>query len=403
MAVAAAGAVGLAMMLTLVMRGCGGSNMGAGEEIAGGDSGAAPSMDANGAGPGGGLGGHSAAAGAPGSMAVAGAGGSMSSGPGGSGGAGVSGVSAGGAPGSPAATPGHGVVTIPSSGRHIPYVFVLALENDDAGGVYGNQTAFPYLNGEILPRGARATDFRDELPSSVPSEPHYVWMEAGTNAFPDHTFMTDADPSATNSTSSGAHLVAQLASAGAGWTSYQEGIDATSGACPIAPSGYYRPRHDPFVFFQDIAGATPSKAAPVCAAHHKPLAMLGSDLGAGTVTAYSFITPDLCHDAHGAAGCPSANKERASDDWMRANLPPILSFVDAHGGVLFIVWDEGGATATIPFIAVGPHIKAGYASSVPYDHGSLVKSVEEILGLPVLPAVASANDFADLFDAGFFP
>jgi phosphatidylinositol-3-phosphatase len=321
------------------------------------------------------------------------------------GGSGGSGKSSGGAGGPPAAAPGPGIATIPSSGRHIPYVFVLAMENVDAAGVYGNQTAFPYLNTEVLPRGARATGFHDVLPPSAPSEPHYVWMEAGTNALPDHTFTTDSDPSATNSTSSGAHLVAQLANAqpAADWTSYQEGIDATSGSCPIAPSGYYRPRHNPFVFFQDIAGTPPSKAAPVCAAHHKPLSLLGADLAAGTVTAYNFITPDLCHDAHGAAGCPSSNIERASDDWMRANLPAVLAFVDAHGGVLFIVWDEGDASASLPFIAVGPHVKRGYANSVPYDHCSLVKSLEQIFGLPFLPAVASANDFADLFDAGFFP
>ena len=48
-------------------------------------------------------------------------------------------------------------------------------------------------------------------------------------------------------------------------------------------------------------------------------------------------------------------------------------------------------------------MKPGYTSTVAYTHSSLVKTVEEIFGLPVLPAVASANDFADLFQSGFFP
>jgi phosphatidylinositol-3-phosphatase len=408
MAVAAAAAVGLAMMLALVMRGCGGASASGLRGADGGDSHPGPSMDANvggqaGAGPGA-TGGANGVAGSPGSMATAGVGGSAPV-PAGAGSGSVAGAMGSGVAGAPLAPPGPGVATIPYTGRHIPYVFVLALENHDAGGVYGNQAAYPYLNNELLPRGARATGFHDELPMSMPSEPHYVWMEAGTNVFPDHTFTSDGDPSASNSTSSGGHLVTQLASAqgGADWTSYQEGIDGTSGSCPIAPSGYYRPRHNPFVFFQDIAGGPPSKTAQVCAAHHKPASMLGADLGAGTVTAYNFITPDLCHDAHGATGCPSSNFERASDDWMRANLPAVVSFLDAHGGVLFIVWDEGDGTATIPFVAVGPHVKPGYANSVLYDHGSLVKSLEEIFGLPFLPAVASSNDFADLFVAGSFP
>jgi hypothetical protein len=313
-------------------------------------------------------------------------------------------VGADGSTGNPAATPQAGVTPPAAAARRIAYVFVVAMENDDAS-VYGNHDAFPYLNDEILPRAARANGFGDELPLSVPSEPHYVWMEAGTNAFFDRTFTDDANPSAGNSTASGDHFVAQLAQAGGGadWTSYQEDLDDKTGACPIASSGFYRPRHNPFVFFRDVAGSPPSKSAPICAAHHKPLSALASDLAAGAVTAYAFITPNLCHDSHGEAGCPNANAGRASDDWMRANLPPILDFVDAHDGVLFIVWDEGQSTAAMPFVAVGPHVKPGYANSVAYTHSSLLKSVEEIFGLPILPAAAGANDFADLFEAGTFP
>ena len=64
--------------------------------------------------------------------------------------------------------------------------------------------------------------------------------------------------------------------------------------------------------------------------------------------AYSFITPDLCHDSHGQAAFASDGVVRSSDDWMRAALPPIISFVDAHEGALFIVWDEGLATTGLP-------------------------------------------------------
>jgi hypothetical protein len=261
------------------------------------------------------------------------------------------------------------------------------------------------LNGVLLPDAARATGFVDELPLDVPSEPHYVWMEAGTNVFADHTFTDDGNPSASNSTASGDHLTAQLARAanGADWMTYQEGIDAESGACPIASSGDYRPRHNPFVFFQDVSGTPPSKTTPACAAHHKPLSALESDLAGGSVNRYTFITPDLCHDAHGHAGCPASKVVRSSDDWMRATLPSILSFVNANEGAIFIVWDEGQSTARLPFLALGPHVRAGYAGGASYDHSSLVRSLDEILGLPILPATAAANDFADLFEPGFFP
>ena len=95
---------------------------------------------------------------------------------------------------------------------------------------------------------------------------------------------------------------------------------------------------------------------------------------------------------------------RAGDKWLKAELPRIIDWVGKNSGVIFIVWDEGDhKPSKIPFLAIGPGVKAGYASDVAYDHGSLVKSVEEIFGLPILPKVAGNNSFVDLFKPGSFP
>ena len=122
-----------------------------------------------------------------------------------------------------------------------------------------------------------------------------------------------------------------------------------------------------------------------------------SDLASGDVASYSFISPNLCNDMHGATGCPQSNVRRAGDDWLAANLPPLIDFVNANGGVIFITWEEGEHTETMPFLAVGPSVKQGYTGAVPYTHSSLLKTVEELLGLPILPTVAGANDLSDLF------
>ena len=160
------------------------------------------------------------------------------------------------------------------------------------------------------------------------------------------------------------------------------------------------PRHDPFLFFQDVAGAPPAKTAGRCAAHHKPLSDLTGDLAAGTVASYVFITPDLCHDMHGSSSCPSGDKIQAGDAWLMSALPPLIDYVNAVGGVIFIVWDEGTSLPKLPFIAVGPGIKPGYTSAVQVDHGSLLKTVEEMLGLPILPTVQGVADLGDLFVSG---
>jgi len=78
-------------------------------------------------------------------------------------------------------------------------VFVIPMENEPSSAIYGNTTNAPYINS-LMPQAAYAMKFQDELPA-LPSEPHYVWMEAGTNQFNDVTFTTDIDPSASHSTS----------------------------------------------------------------------------------------------------------------------------------------------------------------------------------------------------------
>jgi hypothetical protein len=287
------------------------------------------------------------------------------------------------------------------------YVFVVTMENESAAAIYGNAQA-PYINGTLLPRGAHANNFTDPLPDKLPSEPHYVWMEAGTNAFADSTFSTDADPTAANTTGSAAHLVTQMMNAvpPVSWHSIQEGLDASTGLCPIHSSGFYAAKHNPFVFFRDVAGSPPSAANPLCANHHRPFATdtFAAALAGKTVAQYNLITPDLCHDMHGNPHCPSSDNIGEGDRWLAANLPPIIDFVTAAGGIIFIVWDEPeGGSNLIPFIAIGPNVRPGYANSINYNHGSLTKTIEEIYGLPILTAVVQNNDFGDLFQPGSFP
>ena len=198
---------------------------------------------------------------------------------------------------------------------NIQHVFVIVLENHGASDIYGNTTHAPYINNTLLPMGGRASNFVDKLPS-LPSEPHYVWMEAGTNAFADRTFTNDNNPSSSNSTSSTAHLSAQLTAAGQSWLSYQEGLNSTSGTCPIAASGNYAPKHDPFIFFKDVAGNPPSKTNAFCTAHHKAYSAFAADLANNRVAAYNFITPNLCHDMHSNSCTGSSDPIKHGDTWL---------------------------------------------------------------------------------------
>ena len=297
----------------------------------------------------------------------------------------------------------------------LQHVIVIVMENTNAdphGGapfIYGNTNEAPYINGELIPRYARAVNFRDALSLSVPSEPHYVLMEAGTNVFDDATFgddaLADADPSALRSTASTAHLVSQMRATDGRvtWMSYQEGLSEKTGACPVKSStaAHYGAKHDPFVFFQDVAGNPPSKTNEYCAAHHKPYSALAADMAAARLANYVFITPNLCHDMHDK--CGNQSRVRNGDDWLRAELAAMIDFADTHDGVIFLAWDEGKETRTIPFLAIGKRAKKAFAGKALYDHGSIIKTVEKIFGLPVLEAVKGSRDLGELFVDGTMP
>ena len=73
----------------------------------------------------------------------------------------------------------------------------------------------------------------------------------------------------------------------------------------------------------------------------------------------------------------------AGDSWLAGNLPPIIQFANANDGVIFLVWDEPeGGSPLIPFLAIGPEVKSGYASSVTLTHSALVKTVRNLRPAP---------------------
>src|SRR6476620_1767800 len=94
-----------------------------------------------------------------------------------------------------------------------------------------NGTASAIINGEavnISEQTAYATAYHNVLatpggtnPHIHPSEPNYIWAEAGTN----FGILNDADPFPNNNQNTGLHLSNLLQSAGKTWKSYQEDID----------------------------------------------------------------------------------------------------------------------------------------------------------------------------------
>jgi phospholipase C len=271
----------------------------------------------------------------------------------------------------------------------IQTVFVIVLENHDWSEFEGNTNA-PYLNGALLPMASFCEEYYNP-PGIHPSLPNYLWFEAGTNfGIYDDNYPVDDHQNTTN------HLVTLLKNRGISWKAYQEDIDGAY--VPLSNFNGYAVRHNPFVYFDDVTGTNnPNYAYGI--AHVRPYSELAADLTNNSVARYNFITPNVCDDGHDS--CPPLyDPVRQTDNWLAAQIPPILnSTAYRNGGALFITWDEGeNADGPIGMVVLSPLARGGYSNHIHYTHSSLLRTIQEIFGAtPFLADAANAADLSDLF------
>ena len=323
-------------------------------------------------------------------------------------------------------------------------VFVIAMENHNLiqpsptsspQQLFTNSAA-PYINSLMTAGNTNAayvsyaTKYYNSGVGVHPSEPNYVWAEAGT----DFGIHIDSDPSASlNNFYTAPHLTAQLNTAGISWKNYQEDVQLSPGPTvsktgtggPSNPYYHttqysYAVKHNPMAFFTDTTNQ-----------NVYPLTSFTNDLANNTVGRYNWITPNLYNDQHtalsggytyhGTAYTSDQACIAQGDNFLSIVVPLIMaSPAYKNNGVIIIRWDEtegaDNTTYTIPEIVISPLAKGNaYASSLEMSHSSDIKTVEEMLGLSllanVIPSgetkasgsgyndVATVNDLSDLFKA----
>jgi phospholipase C len=277
------------------------------------------------------------------------------------------------------------------SNNKIKTVFLIVLENHDWSAIKGSPSA-PYINNTLLPQASYASQYFN--PHDIhPSEPNYLWLEAGTSFN-----VKDDNPPSANHQKTDNHLVTLMDKSGITWKSYQEGIDGKQ--CPLYENGLYAPRHNPMVYFDDITNNNDPNSKN-CIAHVRPFSELASDLDKNTVAQYNFITPNMCHSMHNTDGCDSTDSVKNGDAWLSKAIPMIMdSQAYKDGGVIFITWDESEqGDHPIGMIVLSPFAKGGgYSNDTTYTHSSTLRTIEEIFNLnPFLGDAARSNDLRDLF------
>ncbi len=267
-------------------------------------------------------------------------------------------------------------------------IFTILLENHDYDQVVGSANT-PYINSLIGKYGL-ATDYQDSM--LHPSLPNYLYLITGAKLYPG---FIDLDPSGNGVFPVDAdNLGNQLELAGIHWRSYQEDSGTP---CNLDGNGLYEPKHDPFLYFNNI-----QKNAAVCDARSVDYSQFPADLAAGTYQ-YMWITPNMTHNGHNPTGDTVASIKQ-TDLWLSTEVPKILaSTAYQNNGVLFITWDEGTGTFStgdhVAMIVVSTKLKsAGMKVATPLSHASYLRTIEDIFGITdKLGAAQNATSLAEFF------
>jgi hypothetical protein len=241
------------------------------------------------------------------------------------------------------------------------HVVLAVFENKKANSVFGSSSA-PYINS-LANGGAK---FTQSYAIEHPSEPNYLDLFSGSNqgvtddSCP-HTFSTDNEG-------------AQLIAAGLSFTGYSE--DLPSVGSTVCTSGNYARKHNPWVNFSNVGASS-----------NQPFSAFPTDFT--QLPTVSWVVPNLCNDMH---DCSIAT----GDSWLQNHLGAYATWATTHNSLLIVTFDEddGSGGNNISTLFYGQPVKQGlYSEHI--DHFNVLRTIEDMYGLPYAGAAASSTPITD--------
>ncbi len=297
--------------------------------------------------------------------------------------------------GSVASASGGPCGTMPLSSTHYQHVIWVWMENHSSSSIIGSNQA-PYINGLASSCGL-ATNYHN---ISHPSLPNYIAATSGLALGSLGVFSGDCNASRRCSTTA-----SSIFGQGESWRAYEESMPSD---CLRHDLGDYAVRHNPPPYYRSLSFCKPRRTVRhgPKVSFDVPYGQLASDLASNALPAFSFITPNITDDMHNGS-------IQQGDTWLSQNLPGIFNSAEYRSGgvVVFVTWDEGEggssnncATNTsdigcsVATIVASPSTPAGTQSGTLFNHYSLLRTTEALLGLRALGQAAGANSMASAFD-----
>jgi len=289
------------------------------------------------------------------------------------------------------------------------HIIMIVEENKAAMTIIGKRIA-PRITALAKAYGTASTMYGEVHPS----EGNYVAMIAGnTFGIHDDAVHHFEHPS----------LPDQLHTVGLDWRGYFGSLPeagstvVASPANATEPAALYASKHNPFVNFDGL------RTAPDFAKHTVGLERFGADLQADTVPAFAFVVPNQCDEMHGLsatalnvpADCSGpavitrgdritgelVDRIMASPLWRASSNTAIVITFDEDDKST--VGDQGCCGyepnadsnfggGRIPTVVITNHGPRGVVDPTPYNHYSLLRTLEDAFAIPQYLELAGATD-----------
>jgi phosphatidylinositol-3-phosphatase len=315
---------------------------------------------------------------------------------------------------------------VPSPHLPKPDHIVIVIEENKSYNDVINSSKAKYINNVLVKNGASLTNFGA---FHHPSQPNYYEFFAGTNT------ITYTDGTAVNSftittddcitfTSASPSLGGLL---GAEFKGYAEGYDPATTPYPAQPPSYplapcytkptppeyFALKHTPWLVFNDTLTRTGTITDFLTLSNTGQFEQLPR---------VAMVIPNLIHDMHSLpVTTPSLSDFNAAvdptiiptlvytgDQWLEQNLDPYLDWAMKNNSLLIVTWDEASSGKRgptdpednrIPTILVGEMVKPGTHSDTLYTHWDLLRTIEDMYGLPHLGHSADATNDTSTYPA----
>ena len=275
-----------------------------------------------------------------------------------------------------------------------PDHIVIVIEENKGFSDIVNSPNAPYLNS-LVTQGASLTSFHA---LHHPSQPNYMELFSGN----------------TQGVFNDTCLSGEFAVPSLGWNLVQKGL-SFSGYAEDLPDDLtvctegrtYARKHCPWIAFADV----PAESSVNFTNFPKDAA------GFAHLPVVSLVVPNLVSDMHStkADALDSVPEEVASGDvWLRVHLDAYAQWAKTHNSLLIVTWDEDSSSYTYPLIRsqaintqppenhiatilVGEMVTPGATGKHKYTHHDLLRTIEDMYGLPLIGGSQSARDIVGIW------